>query len=156
MDDTQFSDFLFLVDDHSRAFAKEINDFLLSKGCKCEIKTAKSGPVVSYINGAKKSTLANFVCRKSGVKIRIYAGNLDKYESFFDTLPDKMKAEIRKSSVCKRLINPADCNQRCPMGYSFFMDGEQHKKCRYMAFMPTLSEENNPFIKKFLENELVD
>lgn len=27
-------------------------------------------------------------------------------------------------------------------------------KCRYMAFQPTLNEENNPYIKQFLEKEL--
>ena len=34
------------------------------------------------------------------------------------------------------------------------LDGEQFQKCRYMAFQPTLSEENNPHIKRFLEKEL--
>ncbi len=29
----------------------------------------------------------------------------------------------------------------------FVLDGEEYKKCRYMAFQPTLSEENNPYIK---------
>ena len=29
------------------------------------------------------------------------------------------------------------------MGYTFALDGEQYQKCRYMAFQPTLSEENS-------------
>ena len=62
--------------------------------------------------------------------------------------------EIKKASVCKRLINPDDCNPKCIMGYTFVLDGEQYQKCRYMAFQPTLSEENNPYINQFLENEL--
>lgn len=40
------------------------------------------------------------------------------------------------------------------MGYTFVLDGEQYQKCRYMAFQLTLSEENNPYIKQFLEKEL--
>ncbi|MCX4378807.1 MAG: hypothetical protein OSJ61_21975 [Lachnospiraceae bacterium] len=39
-------------------------------------------------------------------------------------------------------------------GIYFVLDGEQYQKCRYMAFQPTLSEENNPYIKQFLEKEL--
>ena len=40
------------------------------------------------------------------------------------------------------------------MGYTFALDGERYQKCRYMAFQPTLSEENNLYIEQFLENEL--
>lgn len=40
------------------------------------------------------------------------------------------------------------------MGYTFVLDNEQYQKCRYMAFQPTSSEENNPYIKQFLEKEL--
>lgn len=72
------------------------------------------------------------------MKLRIYPEHIQEYQIFLDSLPEKMKKEIKKASVCKRLINPNDCNP----------------KCRYMAFQPTLSEENNPFIKQFLEYEL--
>jgi hypothetical protein len=65
----------------------------------------------------------------------------------------KMKQEIKKASICKRLVNPEDCNPRCVMGYTLF-DGARFQKCRYMAFQPTLSEENNPYIIQFLKNEL--
>ena len=34
------------------------------------------------------------------------------------------------------------------------LDGEQYQKYRYMAFQPTLNEENNSYIKQFLETEL--
>lgn len=39
------------------------------------------------------------------------------------------------------------------MGFTFMLDGEQYQKCRYMAFQLTLHEENNPYIKQFLEKE---
>ena len=88
------------------------------------------------------------------MKLRIYPEHIQEYQSFLDTLPEKVKKEIKKASVCKRLINPDDCNPKCAMGYSFTLDGEPYQKCRYMAFQPTLSEENNPYIKQFLEKEL--
>ena len=65
-----------------------------------------------------------------------------------------IKKEIKKASVCKRLVNPDDCNPKCVMGYTFMLDGERYQKCRYMAFQPALSEENNPYIMEFLEKEL--
>ena len=92
--------------------------------------------------------------RKTGMKLRIYPEHIREYQCFLDTLPEKVKKEIKKASVCKRLINPDDCNPKCVMGYTFALDGEQYQKCRYMAFQPTLSEENNPYIKQFLEKEL--
>lgn len=154
--DDKFMDFLDYVNEGDRAFVEELHEFLLEKGCKCEIKAAKSGPAVSYISGKTKKTVANFVCRKTGIKVRIYANNVNKYESFLNELPEKMKKEIKKSSVCKRLINPEDCNSRCAMGFDFIIDGEHCQKCRYMAFMPTITGENNPFIKLFLEKELAE
>lgn len=152
--DESYDLFLQTVDARFLGFINEINDYLLKQGCKCDIKTAKSGYVVSYVYGDTKKTLANFVSRKTGMKIRIYAEHVTDYQDFLDTLPDKMKKEIQKASVCKRLLNPADCNSRCPMGYTFELGGELYKKCRYMAFMPTLSAENNPFIQQFLQHEI--
>ncbi|MFP3153104.1 hypothetical protein LQZ18_01475 [Lachnospiraceae bacterium ZAX-1] len=154
MEDTKFLEFLDTIENHNRAFVRDINQFLLDSNCKCEMKAAKSGVVASYILKETKRTLATFVCRKTGVKLRIYPQNLSKYEGFLNTFPAKMKQEIRKSSVCKRRINPNDCNPKCVTGYDFVMDEEHHQKCRYMAFMPTLTEENNPFIREFLEKEL--
>ena len=88
------------------------------------------------------------------MKLRIYPEHIQEYQDFLDILPEKTKKEIRKASVCKRLINPNDCNPKCIMGYTFVLDGELYQKCRYMAFQPSLNEENNPYIKQFLEKEL--
>ena len=109
---------------------------------------------MSYQLSSRKRTLATFVSRKTGMKLRIYPEHIQEYQSFLDTLPEKVKKEIKKASVCKRRINPDDCNSKCVMGFTFVLDGEQYQKCRYMAFQPTLSEENNPYIKQFLEKEL--
>lgn len=154
MEQLEFTDFLETISERDRDYARELNRYLLDNGCTRDIKPAKSGPVVSYVRKDTKKTLVNFVCRKTGVKLRIYPQFLSNYSGFLDTLPSKMKKEIANASVCKRLIDPTACNSRCPMGYDFFMDQEHYQKCRYMAFMPTLNEDNNAFIKLFLENEL--
>lgn len=142
------------VDECFREFVSQIHDYLVEQGCNCEIKTAKSGYVVSYTLGTAKRTLATFVSRKTGMKLRIFPEHIHEYQTFLNGLPEKMKKDIKKASVCKRLVNPDDCNPRCVMGYTFEMDGKQYQKCRYMAFMPALSRENNPYIKLFLKNEL--
>lgn len=152
--DEKFDLFLESVDSINQDFVKELNEYLTLNDCKCEIKSAKSGFVVSYVFCDTKKTLATFVTRKSGIKLRIYAEHVAEYPEFLNGLPEKMKKEIRKASVCKRLINPNDCNSRCTMGYTFCLDGESFQKCRYMAFMPTLNEDNNTYIRQFLENEL--
>jgi len=150
----QFSEYLDTVEKQYQDIVAEINEYLVGNGCKCEIKSAKSGFVVSYIYGASKRTVASFVSRKTGMKIRIYPEHITQYDDFLDTFPQKMKQEIKKSSVCKRLINPEECNPKCIKGYDFIMDNERYQKCRYMAFMPTLNEENNPFVKCFLQKEI--
>ena len=152
--DEKFQSFLETVDENNRDFVTKLHDILLEHHCKCDIKTAKSGYLVSYILPEPKRTLASFVFRKAGIKLRIYPEHIKEYESFLDLLPEKMKKDIRKASVCKRMVNPEDCNPKCIMGYRFSMDGEPYEKCRYMAFMPFLNEENNPFIRQFLEHEL--
>ena len=149
-----YSRFTETVDERFRSFVDEINEYLTVNGCKCDVKSQKSGYVVSYVLNSSRRTLATFVSRKTGMKLRIYPEHIQEYQSFLNTLPEKVKKEIRKASVCKRLINPDDCNPNCIMGYTFELDGEQYQKCRYMAFQPALSEENNPYIKQFLENEL--
>ncbi len=152
--DEKFNTFMETVDERFRSFVSQINGYLTENGCKCDIKSQKSGYVVSYVLAGSKRTFATFITRKTGMKLRIYPEHLGEYQSFLDTLPEKAKKEIKKASACKRLINPDDCNPKCVMGYTFVLDGEQYQKCRFMAFQPTLSEENNPYIKQFLEKEL--
>ena len=64
-----------------------------------------------------------------------------------------MKKAIRKASVCKRLIDPDDCNPRCQTGYTFTLDGESFQKCRYMAFFFNVNENTLPSLLAFLEQE---
>ncbi|WP_455683943.1 hypothetical protein [Thomasclavelia sp.] len=150
----KFKLFLECIDEDNREFVQELNDYLINNNCKYDIKPAKNGYLVSYVLKDSKRTLATFVIRKSGVKLRIYPENINKYQDFLNTLPSKMKKDIKKASICKRLINPDDCNPKCVKGYNFILDDETYQKCRYMAFMPTLNNENNLYIKQFLEQEL--
>ena len=152
--DDKWHMFMETVDERFRGFVSQINEYLTENGCNCDIKLQKSGYIVSYVLNSGKRTLATFISRKTGMKLRIYPEHLLEYQSFLDKLPEKVKKEIKKASVCKRLVNPDDCNPKCVKGYTFALDGEQYQKCRYMAFQPALSEENNPYIKQFLEKEL--
>lgn len=149
-----FDMFMETVEENFRDFVKQTDKYLTENDCTRDIKLQKSGYVVSYVLSSSKRTLATFVSRKSGMKLRIYPEHLHQYQSFLDTLPERAKKEIKKASTCKRLMNPDDCNPKCVMGYTFILDGEPYQKCRYMAFQPALSEENNPYIKQFLEKEL--
>lgn len=138
--------FLDSIDERWVDFINEVNTYLMEAGCKCDIKEAKSGYAVSY--KLNKKALVNFVHRKTGIKIRIYAKNIAKYQTFLNTLPEKMKADIKKSSDCK------SCNSKCEEGYNFILDGGQYKKCKYTAFFLPLSEENNPYIMELIKNEI--
>ncbi len=62
----KFKLFLESIDESNRVFVEELNDFLIESNCKCDIKSAKSGYLVSYILKDNKRTLASFVIRKSG------------------------------------------------------------------------------------------
>lgn len=150
---SDFGEFLKTVEEGNRGFVSELNDFLLENGCECKIKTAKSGYVVSYLRGDNNKTLLNFVMRKSGTQARIYAAHSGEYGDFLDTLPEKVKSKTKKSVDCRKLTGAGD-DPHCTGGYEFTMDGEVYKKCRNNAFLIPLSEENNTFIREFLEREL--
>lgn len=149
----QYYEFLDTVDDVNKKSVDEITDLFLKHNCKIEIKDAKSGFVVSYVLCDVKRTVANFVFRKSGLKLRIYPEHIHQYEDFLNSLPESMKREIRKATVCKRLIDPNACNPRCKKGYDFVMDRERYQKCRNTAFLHDLNSESSPFILMFLEKE---
>lgn len=54
----KFKLFLESIDESNRVFVEELNDFLIESNCKCDIKSAKSGYLVSYILKDNKRTLA--------------------------------------------------------------------------------------------------
>ena len=86
--DEKFCLFLETVDDRYRDFVNQIHAYLTEKGCKCKIQTAKSGYTVSYVFNNNR-TFATFLSRKTGMKLRIYPKQLQKYQGFLDSLPEK-------------------------------------------------------------------
>lgn len=146
-----FQDFLACVDGENREFVSDLHDELTKLGCKTEVKPAKSGYVVSYI--LNKKTIANYVFRKKGLLARIYAGHIAQYMELLEEMPDGMARSVQEAPVCKRLVDPAACNQKCSMGYDFILKGERLQRCRNNAFLFLLDEESRPFIKSLLLHE---
>lgn len=147
-----FEEFIAAVDEANAGFVTELHQCFTDAGCKIGVKEAKSGYVVSYVLG--KKTIANFVFRKKGIIIRIYANHIVNYMELLESLPEGMLKEIKRAPDCKRLLNPDACNPKCATGYDFLLQGDRLQKCRYSAFMFLLCNENNPFIKDLLQKEL--
>lgn len=152
--ENKFNYFLETVDNENQNFVKKLNSLFIKKNYQCNIKEAKSGYLVSYTSSLTKRVIATFVFRKSGIKLRIYPDHIQEYQIILNEFPDKMKKDIKKASICKRLLDPNDCNPKCSKGYCFEMDQENYQKCRYMAFMLTLNNENNNYIMGLIEKEL--
>lgn len=150
----RFEDFLMEVDSAYLGIVTQLHEYFLENNCAVKLESAKSGYVVSYSHTKTKKVIANYVFRKKGLIIRIYGDNVSSYAEFINTLPEGMIKTIEKAPVCKRLVDPAKCNSRCPMGYVFTLKGTDYQKCRYNSFMFLVNDENAPYIKMFLEHEL--
>jgi len=151
--DEKFQMFINDIPVSLQGFVLELDKFLMDKGCKRDLKSAKSGFVTSYISPLTHKTLLNFVFRKTGVKMRIYAARVSKYDSILTGFPEKMKKEIIKAGDCKKLTG-GTCSPTCPAGYTFVMDGIKYKKCRSTAFFHDLNEESSKYIEMILMSEL--
>ena len=149
----KFEDFLRNVNPAYCDFAVNLHEYLLGQGCGMKMDIAKNGYLVSY-SDTKKRVILNFVFRKIGLITRIYGDAVNDYGDFIDTLPAGMVKAIEKAPACKRMIDSSKCNSRCRMGYDFMLQGTRQQKCQYNCFMFQVNAENNPFIRKFLENEL--
>ena len=129
---------------------QNIHDELSAMGFTEEIKEAKSGPVLSYMKDRK--VLLNYVYRKSGIKVRLYAAGIAAYEDCLAGLPDSMKKELKKATDCKKLTG-LTCTPTCPGGYAYTLDGELLKKCRSMAFLMTLNQKTAEYIHTLILRE---
>lgn len=148
-----FSSFLEAAGEENKEFVTAMNDYLLENGCKLEIKEAKNGYVVSYIFTADKKTVFNYIFRKKGMLVRVYAIHIGAYMEITDGWPKSMKSEVKKAGPCKRMLNPDACNPKCAQGFDFIMDGERQQKCRYgLQFF--VDEESKPFLREFIEKEI--
>lgn len=151
--DEQFLSFLNEIPTDMQGFVLELDKLLTEKGSKRTIKSAKSGYVTSYNSPITGKALLNYVFRKTGVKIRIYAEHIGEHSNILEGFPEPMKKEIRKAGDCKKL-NGGNCSPSCSAGYTFVMDGTQYKKCKNSAFFHSLSEENSEYIKKLIVAEI--
>ena len=86
-----------------QGFILELDKYFTSKGSKRTIKAAKSGFVTSYTSPVTGKALLNYVFRKTGVKMRIYAQSIGEHSDILSDLPENMKADIIKSGECKKL-----------------------------------------------------
>lgn len=149
-----FKDFVDSADPNHRDFFADVDIILTDKGYLPKIELKKTGYAVSYFNKKLKRTIANFVTRRKGILMRVYADNTDQYMNIFSDLPDSMAKEIKKAQDCKRMIDPTACNSKCKMGISIVLNDELHKKCRYSALMFLVQPDKYDFLKSILNNEL--
>jgi hypothetical protein len=149
----QFSDFLSAVSPEHQEFVTKIHDELTNNGYKLKIEVKANGFFASYSHPKTKRSVINFFFRKKGFYIRIYADNINKYSEILDSLPEPMELELTKAGVCKRLLNPDDCNPRCISGYDFYIKDKRYQKCRYGCFQFLVNQESMPQIGNFIAYE---
>ena len=148
-----FSAFLEAAGAEHFSFIDSLHEFLTENECTTEIKEAKNGYVLSYKHKPSKRVVTNYVFRKKGLMMRIYADNILSYSDILAKWPESMKKDVKKAGVCKRLVCPDDCNPRCPLGYDFILDGERQQKCRY-GLMFYLTDETKPYLHELIKLEM--
>jgi len=147
-----FEQFIESVDTDNQPFVKDLHKYLLDSGCKVAFEEKKNGFLASYKLGKPLRAMANFIFRKNAMLVRIYGEHTTKYADFLDTMPEGMTQSIRDAGVCKRLVQNT-CSPKCT-GYDFMIKDEHFQKCRYNCFEFLVTDENNSFIKSFVEHEL--
>lgn len=148
-----FEDFLMTVPPEHQIFVLSFNSKMEELGCGLEIKEAKSGYVLSY--KCNKKTAFNWVFRKSGMLARIYGDNIKSYSALIPELPEAMQKHMKKSSNCRRLLDPSACSPHCSMGLIYELDGEVYKKCRFNALFFPLTDESAEHIEKLAIAEIL-
>ena len=125
-----FEDFIAMVAPETVPLVMQLDKLMRDGGREVGIQTAKSGYVVSYRHTSSGKVMANFVFRKKGIFIRLYADNIMKYMGVLDSLPADIKAQVAKAPLCTRLINPEKCSPHCPTRFESLQDGEPQQECR--------------------------
>ena len=146
----EFTEYQDLLPIEIRETVQNIHAELSAMDFTEEIKEAKSGPVLSYMKDRK--VLLNYVYRKSGIKVRLYAAGIAAYEDCLAAIPDSMKTELKKATDCKKL-NGLPGTPTCPGGYTYTLDGELLKKCRSTAFLMTLNQKTAEYIQTLILRE---
>jgi len=135
-------------------FINSFHEYMTEQDCKAEIKEAANGYVVSYVHKPSKRTVANYVFRKEGLIMRMYADNVASYMEILEKWPDSMKEKVQKAGTCKRTLNPEECNARCIGSFDFILDGERRQPCRYNGLMFVLNDETKPYVRGMMEREI--
>ena len=149
-----FQDFITSVDSAYAAFTLEIHEALLNDdNCRFKVEKKASGFFVSYSHPKTKRSVLNFLFRKSGLLVRIYADCHNNYPEFIKNLPDYMEKEINKSPNCKRFLDPPGCNPKCVAGYDFSVGENRYKKCRFGCFQFSVNEDSIPIISELINKE---
>ena len=151
-----YEDFLQTVSEDNKDFVAKMHEVFMENGCKVEVKEAKQGYVASYSyrNDKKKIALLNYVFRKSGMMVRIYARHIAMYQNILDAFPEKMKKEMIKALDCKRLNGISECSPTCTAGYDYRMDGVNYKKCKNGAFFWLVNADSRAFIEQMIIKEV--
>lgn len=149
----QFEDFLNDVNNDYQGFVKDVHELLLQDNYKIKIEAKASGLMVSYSHPKTKRTILNFVFRKKGLLVRIYADHCNNYADVLNRLPERIVRQIEKVGICKRLIDSQSCNSKCAMGYDFHIGENHYQKCRYNCFLLEVDFESIPFLLELIERE---
>ena len=147
-----FEQFIEAVEVDNKPFVQGLHDYMLTNGCKASFEEKKSGYLASYKYGKPPKAVMNFVFRKQGMLTRIYGERIGNYPNFLNTLPEGMVQSIDSAGVCKRLVHNT-CSPKCT-GYDFMIRDKHFQKCRYNCFEFLITDDNNPYIKSFIEHEL--
>jgi len=147
-----FDQFLEAVDTNYQPFVQNLHNYLQENACKVTFEEKKNGFLASYKYGKPPRAVANFLFRKNGMLVRIYGENIGGYADFLNNLPAEMVQSIENGGDCKRLVHNT-CSPKCA-GYDFTIRNQHFQKCRYSCFELLVTNENNPYIQSFIENEI--
>ncbi len=151
----EFESFLENVSADNLGFVRDMHAYMEANNCAYKIEPAKSGGYVfSYLLPKTKKVIINYVFRKKGMLVRVYADNLPKYADLLEALPEPLIKSIEAAPICRRLHDPTKCNARCPMGYSFTLRGNSYKNCRYNCFLLDVTPESHSALRGFIEKEM--
>lgn len=149
-----YQQFLETVEPPCRQAVEDIHALLEGHGCKLTVETARAGYVASYRHPANKRVVLNFVFRKSGLHMRLYADHVHTYTGLVAGLPPDALKKLDKAPDCKRLLDFTACSSQCAMGYDFELEGRRYQKCRYNAFLLPMTPETIPSLTAMATREL--
>ena len=148
--DFMIDDFAAAAEPQHREFVMTVHEKLTACGYKMKIEKKTNGLFVSYSHPKTKRSALNLFFRKKGLFVRLYPDGITGCGDILNSLSESMVKEIDKALLCKRLINPDECNPKCIMGYDFNINGKRFIKCRYMCFKFAVTEESKYILTEWI------